>query len=82
MDKSISVSRPYDSTTNIIVNIPELTADEDGTMSKISPGTPLSPQFCDKNDLTPVKYPSEDVESNKNIVFKVKVNTKKEMNQV
>lgn len=76
MDKSISAAA-YNS-TNIIVNIPELTPDE-GTVSKMSPGTPLSPQFYDK-DLTPVPY-SEDLESNNNIVFKVKVNTKKEMNQ-
>ena len=61
--------------TNIIVSIPELTPEE-GTLSKMTPGTPLSPQFQDR-DLTPVQF-QEDLESNNNIVFKVKVNTKKE----
>lgn len=44
MDKNISAA--VLNSTNIIVSIPELTPDE-GTLSKMTPGTPLSPQFQD-----------------------------------
>jgi hypothetical protein len=78
MEESISAAAGGAlNSTNIIVNIPELTPDE-GNLSKMTPGTPLSPQFNDSY-ITPVQF-QEDLESNNNIVFKVKVNTKKENN--
>ena len=47
-------------------------------LGKMTPSTPLSPQFCERESFAPVKFPG-DGESNKNIVFKVKIN-KKETN--
>ena len=53
MEESISAAGALNS-TNIIVNIPELTPDE-GNLSKMTPGTPLSPQFNDSY-ITPVQF--------------------------